>query len=83
VFQGFLFRVILAMKESSTYMALYEEGRILEAKRILFRVGEKQLGPADESTRARINAIEDIDRLEALIDGVDKAASWSELLQNG
>jgi hypothetical protein len=76
-----LFRGVLAMRESDTYMAILDEGREDEAKRILLRLGEKRLGPADEATRAQINALQNLDRLESLLDALDKANNWQELLQ--
>lgn len=79
-----VFRGAKGMQESSTYpiyLAILEEGRADEARRILFRFGEKRFGAADEFTRNQIAAIDNIGRLEAMLDVLDKASSWSELLQ--
>ena len=75
-----VFRGAKGMQESTTY-PVYLAIRAEEAKRILLRLGEKRLGMADEFVRAQIAAIENIDRLEALLDGLDKVNTWSELLQ--
>jgi hypothetical protein len=72
------------MQESSTYpvyLAFVEEGRVEEARRILFRFGERRYGTADEFTRNQIGAIENIERLESLLDCLDKVSNWQELLQ--
>lgn len=79
-----LFRGAKGMQESSTYpvyLAFVEEGRVEEARRILFRFGERRFGTADEFTRNQIGAIENIERLEALLDCLDKVSNWQELLQ--
>jgi hypothetical protein len=76
-----LFRGARAMRESTTYMAIIDEGRETEVKRLIFLQGEDRFGPADEASRARINAMTDLDRLEALARRLLNVASWSELLQ--
>lgn len=58
------------MKESTTYQAILQEGRIeggiAEARRILIRQGTLRFGDPDATTVATLEAIHDIDRLEAL-----------------
>jgi len=58
------------MRESTTYQAIlregWEEGRISGARRMLFRQGTKRFGEPDATTVAALEAIQDIDRLEAL-----------------
>ena len=56
------------------------EGQIEEAKRILIRRGTKALGALDAATKAAIDALVDRDRLETLIDRVDDAETWQDLL---
>jgi hypothetical protein len=68
------------MKDSMTYQATLEDGRIEEAQRVLIRLGTKQNGPPDETSRSMITAIEDRDRLERMCDAILTAKSWLELL---
>jgi hypothetical protein len=44
----------------------FEEGRIIEARRVLLLLGTKRFGEANATTVATIEAIEDIDRLRSL-----------------
>jgi hypothetical protein len=76
-----LFQGVLAMRESDTYMAILDEGREDEAKRMLFLLGEDRFGSADESIRAQINAITNLEQLEALGRRLLKVSSWQELLE--
>lgn len=74
-----LFRGASAMQESSTYVAIVDEGREKQNKRIILRLGEKRLGSPDESARAKLAAISDIDRLEEITDKIFEVSSWQEL----
>jgi predicted transposase YdaD len=79
-----LFRGVLSMKESSTYQAILEEGRtegaVTEARKLLRRFGERAFGPPDARISTTIESIDDLSRLEALLDQLPSAASWHELL---
>ena len=55
-------------------------GRAEEARRILIRQGLKRLGQPDESVLARISTLNDLDRLDHLLDRLLEVASWDELL---
>jgi predicted transposase YdaD len=82
------------MRESTTYRAILREGReegliegrnegrIGEAHRLLLRLGEIRFGPPDEATRAAVEAIRDLDRLERMSDRVlDMSLNdWEDLL---
>jgi hypothetical protein len=39
------------MRDSDTYLAIFEEGQVIQAKRTIFIIGEERFGPADESAR--------------------------------
>jgi len=58
------------VKRSTTYQAILQdgrtEGRIAEARRLLLRQGTKRFGEPDATTVATLEAIQDLDRLEAL-----------------
>lgn len=72
------------MRDSDTYMAIIEEGReegrAKQVKKDLLRLGQVRFGPADESTRARLTAIEDLDRLDRMIPRLLDASDWCVLL---
>lgn len=72
------------MKESTTYMAILEEGREEgreEAmKDILFRQGRKRFGPPTETVQSKIDAIHDVNQLQDLAERLLDSSSWEELL---
>jgi hypothetical protein len=67
-------------EDSDLYRDLFEEGRELEARRLILLVGQERFGPPPEEVRARLEAITDIERLEQMLDVVLYAARWSDLL---
>jgi hypothetical protein len=86
-FNAQLLKGVRRMKESVTYQAILEEGRVeglvegelREARRILLRVGAKRLGEPAEVVSARIQAVESREELETLIERVAEVESWGEL----
>jgi len=75
-----LFRgVSLAMRESVTYQAILDEGRVDELHRMILRLGQKRFGEVDETTHQHIEAIRDIDALEELSVRLIEVSSWDEL----
>ena len=70
------------------YQAIVREGEARGEARglvegawlVLFRLGEARFGPPDARTRAALEAITDLERLEALAQQLDQAASWDELV---
>ena len=56
------------------------EGAIDEARKTLRRHGAKKLGPPDARIEAEIAALDDLDRLNELIDRVLDVSIWDELL---
>ncbi len=86
------FRGVAAMRESSVYEGLLQEGRAegrVEgraegraegARRILLRQGELRFGLPDMASRAALESIADLERLEGLSERVLTVASWTELL---
>jgi hypothetical protein len=75
-----VFKGVRAMRDSDTYMAILEEGRELEARRLLLLQGEERFGPPPEAIAARMNAITDLDRLERIGRRLLTAGGWEELL---
>jgi predicted transposase YdaD len=79
-----LLQGVLGMEESVTYMAIIEKGeargRLQEARRLILLHGQKRFGPPDDATRAALDAITDIERLEQLHLRVHDVNGWQELL---
>jgi len=77
-------RRIRHMRESSTYQAILDEGRIegeiRHARQMVLELGADRFGPADSATAARIQRIGDQPILNRLIHGVLRVSSWQELL---
>jgi hypothetical protein len=86
------------MKESATYQEIVREGieqgmekgiekgiergRVVEAKSVLLRRGERLLGLPEATERARLDGIADLSRLEDMMDRLwdGTVKTWSELL---
>jgi hypothetical protein len=77
-----VFAGVRAMRESETFMAILEEGREIEARRVIRRAAELHLGTPDEQTVTRLEGITDIDRLERIFERalLVSASSWQDLL---
>ena len=71
------------MRESTTYQAILREGRITGEQKLLQRQGTKRFGEPDATTVAAIEAIQDIDRLEALGERIldPGIRDWDDLLR--
>jgi predicted transposase YdaD len=59
-----LLQGVRAMKESTTYQAILEEGRAEGERRGLMLLGTERFGPPGPRTRAAIDAIHSVERLE-------------------
>lgn len=68
------------MRESVTYMAIIDEGREIQARKMIQKLGTRKLGPPDEATITLLEGITDIDRLEQILERVFDATSWQDLL---
>jgi predicted transposase YdaD len=95
-FAAALFEEVLGMEESTTYQAIIRrgeaigeargqaagraEGRAEEARRMLLLLGQDKFGPPDAATLVAVQAITDIERLEALGRQVRQAETWQQLL---
>lgn len=83
-----LFKGVRAVKESSTYMAILEEGieKGIEKGKIemlletILRLGTKRFGKPTPATEKRLLRIQSRKRLEELTDKILDAKSWDELL---
>ena len=85
---GRLLQGVQAMRESATYQAILDEGRVegraegeaRAARMILFLLGEKRFGPSSAQTRAAIESISSAERLERLSARLLDVENWDELL---
>jgi hypothetical protein len=68
------------MRESDTYLAILDEGRLDEAKKWLLQIGEQLLGVPDQATRTTINGLTDLGRLDRMGARLTTAADWQDLL---
>lgn len=80
------------MKDSTTYQAILAEGeakgqakgesagRIREAKALLLRLGTRRFRTPSVTIADEVQRIDDLPRLEALIERTMDASSWDELL---
>ena len=76
-----LFRGVQGMHESDTYLAILDEGELKHARKTVLRLGSKKFGAASGDVVTTVKGIEDLERLERLIDGSTEASSWQELLE--
>lgn len=79
------------MKESSTYQAILEEGRVegraegqiqgalAEARKVLRLLGEEAFGSPDVRISAFIERLDDLAQLEGFLKRMRTAGSWQEL----
>jgi hypothetical protein len=76
-----LFRGVQGMHESSTYQAILDEGALKHAREMVLRLGRKKFGPTSEDVVTTVKGIEDLERLERLLERILEVSSWQELLQ--
>ena len=80
-----LFQGVHAMKESSTYQAILEEGRTQgqtkALQNMLLRQGRHRFGAPTKAVQARLLAITDVERLERMTERVLTVSGWQELLE--
>lgn len=83
-----ILRGVRAMRESSTYQAILEEGAaegerrgsLRTAREMLLAIGSRKLGHPGARERDWINSITDAQRLKALAERIVDVSSWDELM---
>ena len=75
-----LFRGVQGMEESSTYLAILDEGALKQARKMVLQLGQEKLGPPNDDVVTAVQGIEDLERLERLNKDCTKVSSWQELL---
>lgn len=68
------------MRESTTYMAILDEGREEEVKDNILRLGRKKLGHIIEAMLTRLKGMIDLERLHRILDRLLNVTSWQDLL---
>jgi predicted transposase YdaD len=84
-----LFQGVRKMRDSTTYQFILDEGRAEgrargraeEAQQLLLRLGRKKLGTPETSVEESVRAINDVERLELLIERLLEVGNWRDLLQ--
>lgn len=87
-FAAQLLKGVRAMKESSTYQAILEEGeakgrsegRVEGERNLLLRLGSKRFGQPAASTLETLQAITSLEQLEQLGERLLEVESWAELM---
>ena len=69
------------MRESDTYQAILDEGRVEGLQRALLHLGRKKFGEPDEAARRALLDITDLDRLDRLSERLLDVSTWQDLLQ--
>lgn len=69
------------MKESGTYQLILEEGAIDYARKRILRLGSAQIGEPTEKQKNKLANIEDLERLDRIMDKVHTAKTWDALLR--
>jgi hypothetical protein len=77
---GTIYDGVKVMHESSAYELILEEGAIKVSHRHLLRQGQKRFGPPSEDTVRALKSVQDLDRLDRLVDAILNVSSWQELL---
>src|SRR5947209_3399687 len=79
-----LFRGVRAMRESSTYQTILDEGReegeLRQARKMLLRQGGQKFGQPEPAIETAIQAITDRDRLEQMSVRLLTVTTWKDLL---
>jgi len=79
---------IRGIEESSVYQSIFAKGeakgeakgRVEEARLAILLLGRKKFGQPDEGVRMTIDAIDDVDQLNSLLDRILDVSTWDELL---
>ena len=76
-----LLQGVRAMKESVTYQAIVEEGRLARARDDIRRIGERKFkGPPPENIQNTLESLTDEEQLGRILDRVLDVDSWEALI---
>ena len=71
------------MRESSTYQAILNEGRVEALQKMLLRQGRHRFGSASKAVQAEIAAITNVERLERMTEALAGRVQLAGLAKNG
>jgi predicted transposase YdaD len=82
-----LLKGVVHMTNSTTYMAILEEGeargeahgRLLEGRNLILRQGRKRFGEPSDEIVAQLNAINSVETIEALAERLLDVENWQDL----
>jgi len=79
------FKGVVHITNSTTYMAILEEGeaqgRLLEGRNLILRQGRKRFGEPSEANMAQLNAINSVETIEALAERLLDVENWQNLFE--
>ena len=75
-----LFRRIRAVEESTTYQYILEQGELKAVRRLVLRHGARKLGTPGKRVKEAIQELDNLPRLERILDAISSADSWNEAL---
>ena len=68
------------MHDLDTFLTIFDEGQEIAFWDAILIVGEERFGPPDESVKAQLSTVTDLERLKRMIRRAMKAANWQEIL---
>ena len=68
------------MRESDTFLAILDEGRVEEVRKLILELGTQKFGAPGDAVKTCLGGTEDLDRLELFHRRILKAKTWEELL---
>jgi hypothetical protein len=75
-----IFQGVAMMEDSDTFLMIIDRGQEKRAKRDILLVGEERLGPAEDSIKAELENVSDLERLDRMVRRAVKATNWREIL---
>jgi hypothetical protein len=72
-------QTVRVMRESDTYLASMDEGRVEQIKEDILILCEDRFGSVGESVKTALAAIDDLDRLRAVFRRLLEAPGWKEI----
>jgi hypothetical protein len=72
--------ISMTLEDSTTYQFILNKGQTKEAQKMLLRFAARRFGSIPANIEAAILAITDLERLERMIDRVNDASGWDDLL---
>jgi hypothetical protein len=75
-----IFQGVAMMEESDTFLMILDRGQEKRAKRDILLFGEERLGPADDTIKAELENVSDLERLDRMVRRTVKATNWREIL---